>query len=1590
MPSPRPPGALDLFSAPTRAWFEATFKEPTRVQAEGWPRLVAGENSLLIAPTGSGKTLAAFLWGIDQVMRLDPAAPAGVRVLYVSPLKALVYDIERNLRAPLIGIGYAADRLGLDVYRPRVDVRTGDTPPKDRRRQVRDPGEILVTTPESLYLLLGSRAALTLASVHTVIVDEIHSIAPSKRGVHLALSLERLSEVVTTVDPDGADEERPEPQRIGLSATVHPAETAARMLGGDREVSVVDASERPHIELEIRVPVADMENPPAAPAGKGGDGQRQVVGGSLLAEEIADSEAPREQGIWPTIYPPLLDLILEHRSTIIFTNSRGLCERLAQRLNDQWRERRQENGEPEPEGGDPIRAHHGSVSHAKRAEMEDGLKSGKLRAIVATSSLELGIDMGAVDLVVLVESPGSVASGLQRVGRAGHSVGEISRGVLFPKFRGDLLEATVTAQSMLAGEIEPLRVPTNALDVLAQQVVAMCVDRPREVGEVLALVRRSWPYRDLTGDAFTAVLDMLSGRYPSEEFGELRPRISWDRGRDVLSARKGAPMLTRLNAGTIPDRGLYGVHVGAEGPRVGELDEEMVHESRKGNTFILGASTWRIIDITRDRVVVQPAPGEPGRMPFWHGEGPGRPIELGRALGSFLREMGGLTEARARSHLEARTPLDEYARENLLAYIFEQKAWTGALPTDRSITVERFRDQLGDWRISILTPFGNRVHAPWAMAIEHLLGGKAGYDVQTMYTDDGIVLRFADSDDLPDTADLFPAPEDLEDLVVEQVGSSALFASVFRENAARALLLPRNRPGKRTALWLQRLRAKNLLAVVKRYPSFPIVLETYRHCLQDIFDLPALEDLLIHVRDRKVKVHDVETPSASPFARSLVFAFVANFLYEQDSPLAERRAQALTLDRSLLRELLGQDELRRLLDEGIVRDVYLEMQGLASERRARNADELHDLLRRVGDLSIGEIADRVGFEKERRDATPDPELTPPAFEEWLARLAEERRAVQVAVAGEERWIAAEDASRYRDALGVRLPGGLPETLLEVNETPLEDLVRRYARCHGPFYTEALAERLGLLPAVVEPILRSLQEAGRLERGDILPGGSRPEWCDPEVLRRIRRRTLAGLRREIAPVDAEAMGRFLPAWQGVRGAQADGERRRSMGTARLEEVIAQLEGLPIPWSSLSEIVLPERVLDFRPEMLDMMAASGEIVWVGCGALGTKDGKVALYRRDRVAELLAKRAVDEGEEGDGAGDAALSVDAVESRLRQAILERLRSRGPAFTVELEKLAEPAGAVASDLEDALWDLVWAGEITNDTFLPLSSLALRWKRAVGVDRSPPMPRWNPKTGEIGAVPVRRRARRNAKVAGGRWSLVSELADERVTDTERAHAIVVMLLERYGVVSREAALYEGIPGGFAAIVPVLQAMEDAGRIRRGWFVEGLSGRQYALPGAVDRLRAARSEDAPAFGPEDDIPVQTVASVDPANAWGSLLPWPPKSLDSGPRPRRVAGAWVISVAGLPFLFLEKSGRSVVTFKSFAEDRGGARALAAVEALPELARRGRRRSMLLEKIDGQPAGESVHAVVFEKGGFLPDYRGLNWVTPLFRPSENIGRG
>ena len=1456
---------LDVFSPATRAWFTDSFAAPTAAQEGGWKAIADGDHTLIHAPTGSGKTLAAFLWAIDRLSAEPPPKELErCRVLYISPMKALAYDIERNLRAPLTGIQLAAERLGLEPPRLTTAMRTGDTPQSDRQAMRRHPPDMLITTPESLYLMLTSQARDILRTVRWVIVDEIHSVAGTKRGSHLALSLERLAEI--TDQPF---------QRIGLSATQRPLDAIAEFLGGGeaghdqwqpRPVTVVDAPWEKQLDVEIVVPVRDMTRPEETTA----------------SAALGQGEPP-QRSIWPAMYPRLLEHILENRSTLLFVNSRGLAERLAAELN-------------KLAGEELVQSHHGSVSREQRIEIESKLKGGELRAVVATSTLELGIDMAAVDMVLLVESPTSVARGLQRVGRAGHQVGAPSVARVFPKHRGDLLETAVVVERMYRGAIESTTIPSNPLDVLAQQVVAATAVDGWQVDDLYQLVRRASPYRDLTRGSFEAVLDMLSGRYPSDEFAELRPRIVWDRVEGRLEPRRNARILAVTNAGTIPDRGLFTVTL-PEGGKVGELDEEMVYESWPGDVFVLGSSTWKISEITNDRVIVLPAPGEvSARMPFWHGDSPGRPLELGRAVGAFIREIAALERSEAEMTLTERYRLDPWAAANLAGFIEEERTATGTVPSDKTIVVEQFRDEIGDWRTVLLSPFGARVHAPWALAARRRLRERQGVEVDVIWSDDGIVFRFPDVDEPPPTGHLILDPDEIEELVLEEVGDTALFTSRFREAAARALLLPRRRPGSRTPLWLQRRKAASLLGVAKQFGSFPIVLETYREVLQDYFDLPALREVLADIGKRTVRVAEVALDRPSPFASSLMFDFIASFMYEYDAPLAEKRAAALTLDRSLLRELMGDPEFRDLLDPDVIATIELELQHLTDDRKATSADQLHDLLRTLGPLVDVALAARVS--------------EPGSATEWLETLEGDRRVVRVRVGGEMRFAAIEDVARLRDALGVSPPAGVPESLLAPVADPLGDVVGRYARTHGPFTAADAALDLGLPEAAVTEVLVRLEAQGRVAAGAYRPGGAGQEWVDTEVLRRIRRRSLAALRQEVEAVDAETLGRFLPAWHGVGG---DASR-----PDRVLEVVRQLQGVSVPASILEPDVLASRMA-YQPGMLDDLLASGDVVWLGRGPLGTKDGRVALYQRDQVPLLHWE----------------LGEPAADSELHNLLRRHLETRGASFFRDLYAAAE--GGDPATVLDAIWDLVWAGEVTNDTMAPLR--AFLWGRSRRTGRSKrPLTSTTPPAGS------------------GRWYLVRDLlADVPPLPESVGKARAEQLLERYGIVTRDAVLAEGLPGGFAGLYPVFATMEDAGRVRRGYFIEGRGGAQFGLPGAIDRLRAA-SEDR----------VKHIAAADPANPYGAGLPWPEHQAG---RPARRAGAHVVLRGGRLLCFLEKGGRTLLTFPTELEAGGVANAIA------DLARR-RLRKLTIETIDGESALTSRYAQTLRDAGFTVGYKGLTF--------------
>ena len=1538
---------LDLFHPAVREWFTRAFDGPTKPQQLGWPVIARGDSTLILAPTGSGKTLTAFLWCLNRLMFTPPPPrKERCRVIYVSPLKALAVDVERNLRAPLAGIVNIAQSRGEAATTPAIAIRTGDTPANERARFLRDAADILITTPESLFLLLTSNARERLATVDTVIIDEIHALVPGKRGAHLALSLERLE----TLRPEDA----PPLQRIGLSATQRPLEEVARFLGGAearpaprrrrkeskhatrkrealpleeveaelhdefaqeekpaafRPVTVVNAAEKKALKLQIEVPVEDM---------------------ARLAAPIEIPSGPAAQGpvrasIWASIHPRLLELIRGHQSTLLFVNSRRLAERLAGALNEL--------------AGEPlVRSHHGSLAREARSEVEDLLKAGRIKALVATSSLELGIDMGAIDLVVQIEAPPSVASGLQRIGRSGHQIGAVSEGIIFPKFRGDLVASAAVARAMHEGMVESTRYPRNPLDVLAQQIVAMAGLDTWGVNELFAVVRRAAPFTDLSRRMFEGVLDMLSGRYPADEFAELRPRVTWDRVNNTIVGREGAKRVAIANAGTIPDRGLYGVFLaGADRPvRVGELDEEMVFESQVGETFTLGASTWRIEEITHDRVLVTPAPGEPGKMPFWHGDQAGRPVELGFAIGKLVRELRGLPRATAVDRLVRQHDLDATAAENMLRYLDDQAA-AGAVPDDRTIVIERCLDELGDWRLCLLSPLGSRIHAPWAMAVTAQIRNQTGMDVEVMWGDEGFVVRFPEVENPPDPQLLIPDVDEVETLVLRQLGSTSLFAARFRETAARALLLPRRRPGMRTPLWQQRKRASDLLAVASRFGSFPALLETYREVLRDHFDMPALVETLRKISSRTLRVSTIDSKVPSPFAASLLFSYVANYIYDGDAPLAERRAQALSVDQAQLRELLGDAELRELLDPDALVAIERQLQHLDDKYKVRTVDGLHDLLIRIGDLTLAEL--------EARSALPD---TAAAVRE----LERARRIVLVAVGGERRFVAVEDVARYRDALGAPLPPGLPEALLAPVRDPAGDLAQRFARSHAPFTVRELAARYGLGPAVAEALLLRLTENAKLIEGEFRPGGVEREWVDPDVLRSLRRRSLAKLRQEIEPVDGDALGRFAVAWHGV------GTGRQ--GLEALLDAIEQLQGAAIPASVLEREVLPARVADYRPDMLDTLMAAGEVVWVGVEPLGGRDGRIALYLTDHVARLRPPTAAPP-EVGGRSAD---------------ILAYLGEHGASFFAAIHQ--GTGQGFPNETVESLWDLVWKGLITNDTLHPLRAFvhaeekrAARRPRSTAAFRSR---RLVPRTGE------------------GRWSVVDSPRISKAAATEWGAAMAQQLLTRHGVITRETVASEAVAGGFSAVYQVLRAMEEAGRIRRGYFVARLGAAQFAMPAALDLLRSMREV------PEEPRTV-VLAATDPANPYGSILPWPElpqaaavdgslkPAVEAG-RPTRSVGARTILVDGQAAAYLRRGERELLLFLPDSEPRRSQVAREVARMLMHLAgaREAGHRGMLIAEINGDAATAHPAARLFIEEGFAATAMGLQ-SRALHAPTTGI---
>jgi len=1551
--------ALGLFHPIAAKWFRAVFDGPTAPQMEGWPAIARGESTLILAPTGTGKTLTAFLWCLDKLMlRTSPEAERGCRVVYLSPLKALAADVERNLRAPLAGIANMAKREGVAVRMPEISVRTGDTSPKDRARFRKHPGDILITTPESLYLLLTSEGGESLRSVETVIVDEIHAMVPSKRGAHLALSLERLEALTGR-----------KLQRIGLSATQRPLEEVARFLGGAetslevnvtssvtessrmpepgeeiasvlmstasdggvkpdvevnvaqyRPVTVVNAGARKVLELKVEVPVEDMA--------RLGEIQEQVSGPA--------SQGPKRTSIWQSIHPRLLEIIQGRTSTLIFVNARRVAERLAGALNEL--------------AGEPIaRAHHGSLAATQRTEIEELLKEGKIKALVATSSLELGIDMGAIDLVIQIEAPPSVASGMQRIGRAGHQVGAPSHGIIFPKYRADLIACAAVTRAMHEGHVESTRFLRNPLDVLAQQMVAVIAHPPLGFADaekrtkytteeeqspgisyaaLFALVRGAASFAGLGQSVFDGVLDMLAGRYPSDEFAELRPRITWDRTRNWITPRAGVKRIAILNGGTIPDRGTYGVFLAGERSkpvRVGELDEEMVFESRTGDTFILGASAWRIDEITHDRVLVTPAPGEAGKMPFWHGDRAGRPLEFGRRIGALVREA---PRSVAIARLTAEHDLERGAAENVLRYLADQELATVVVPDDRNIVIERVRDELGDWRVCVLTPFGSRIHAPWAMAVTAKLRAASGQEVETMWSEDGFVLRFPETEEAPAIDSILLEPEDAAELVLRQLGSTALFAAKFRESAARALLLPRRRAGGRTPLWQQRKRAYDLLSVASRYSSFPILLEAYRECLRDVFDMPALMEILQSIGNRSLRVHTVDSRTPSPFASALLFSYVANYIYDGDAPLAERRAQALSIDQDQLRELMGDADLRELLDINAMEETEEQLQCVVESYKARSMDGVHDLLLRLGDLTRDELRMRCVTDE---------------VADSVGKLMRARRVLEVQIAGEKRLIAVEDAARYQDALGVPLPPGLPSAFLQKMPDAMVDLLRRFARTHGPFTTREAAKRFALQAESVEAVLQRLVQTGRVVEGGFRPGGIHREWCDSEVLRTIRRKSLARLRKEVEPVEQRTLARLFTRWQGVV------QPRR--GLDALLDVIENLQGAPLPASILEAEILPARLLGYKQADLDTLIAAGEVVWVGLDPIGERDGRIGLYLAERLADLWPVAPLQPK------GSVAETATSKEDE----IVVYLRAHGASFFQDVHDGV--GGGYPGETLEALWSLVWKGMLTNDG---MAALRAYCERPTSSSSRKPTRRVHQQAGF--------RSRRTTPPTGqGRWALNATAFAKDRSATEWSHAMAQQLLTRYGVVFRETAHAENLPGGFSAIYDVMKALEESGKVRRGYFAADLGATQFAMPAAVDLLRSLRISSQ-----GDRTEMMQLAATDPANPYGALMRWP-AAPDAGSSLTRSVGAKVILCAGALVAYLRRGNPNLQVFLPEEEPQRSqvARSLAEflvgrVQALEEESGRS---GMLIAAVNGVAVAEHWMARFLLDAGFAAGAMGFN---------------
>ena len=1564
------------FSPQTADWFRQAFPDgPTPTQVQAWPAIRSGGDALIISPTGSGKTLAAFLWAIDELMtRPRSSRKPGVAVLYVSPMKALGTDVARNLQAPLDGIAERFQRQGLKAPKVRTGIRTGDTDARGRRALAAHPPDILVTTPESLYLMLTSKAANTLKNVQTVIVDEVHVLAGNKRGAHLALSLERLDDLIG----------RPV-QRIGLSATVRPPEQVAHFLGGSRPVSLIRPQSSTAMDLRLVEPLEDMGDLAAPPS---------------ESEQEGRESDQRSGSIWPAVERAILDQVLAHRTTLVFVNSRGLAERLTARLNDLhqtdlnqgsrgWKgrdglipsvkpgelkdrsEQAREHVHYDSAAGstsertsgqtidEPIAmAHHGSVSKERRRQVEDDLKAGRLRCVVATSSLELGIDMGSVDLVIQVNAPPSTASGLQRVGRADHQVGRVSQARLFPLTRKQILECTASIESMVQGDIEPTVMPGSPLDVLAQQTVAAAAMGPLRERDWLATVRRAAPFAHLDEQVYRSVLGMLSGAYTSQDFTAFRPILVWDHQTGTLTARPGAQRLAVTSGGTIPDRGSYSVVMPSEAAggkprRVGELDEEMVYESRKGDVITLGTTSWRIQQITRDRVVVVPAPGRSARLPFWHGEGAGRDPAFGRRLGRLARELsqGLIPAVQTASGRPSFTQdvcsrlledgLDRAAIDNLAAFLAEQQASTGQVPDDRHLVVERCPNEEGDLRLILHSPYGRRVNEPWALAIASRLSRERGYDGSVWAGEDGIVVQIPGTDAFLEDQRIFGFTSDqVEREVRRHLAGSALFHARFRQCAARSLYMPRMEPGRRVPLWQQRLRASRLLDAALKEDDFPLVLETMRECLQDVYDMPALRELMTDLEQGSASLVPASTRTPSPMASGLLFGYLGTFMYQYDMPKAERDASMLAIDSDLLERMVGRVDMADLLDQETVNQVTADLQRLSPRTQARGAEGLADLLRTLGPMDLADIRRRLHGQKNEP-------VTDAQVRAMLEDLQTQSRVIQIRLGRRDCWVWAGQAGRLAAILGTDIQPSA-QTKTESDSEAFDQLVRQYAAVHGPFTTEDLAGHLGLGSALLEDRLRSLAArellmTGVFPRPDLSAYGEhgweggepRRGWLDPEVFRRLRSRSLAKASKAASPVPGHVYSDFLLHRQGL----APWGQEPLMGTEGLLEVVGQLEGLVLPPALWESAIFPARVRDYGPALMDDLLASGQVVWVGGDQGDGPLGAMAFYLTEDLDAELSRQVTGSPPAVDEEGKSSDSGD-----LQKVLLDVLADGGAyRFDRLLRACAgrggsDPESPSQENLARSLWGLVRHGLVTNASLAPVRRL-IRGSSPHSSGRARRLPHALRGRGAyLGRSALARETGSSALSAAseGFWILVADEhraaegaaglgtadprdrpKDSQVDDRQRTVRLVQdgqAILDRYGLLSPVLPEVRSIPGGFSALYQVCRRMEEAGQLTRGIIVDGFGGAQFAPREVIDQLRGFQEDERNDGGGVEHRPPEPVVMdvTDPANLYGTALPWPATSGDGGSRPIRRMGNLLVQSRGRALVYAAPKGHHLLVF------------------------------------------------------------------------------